>query len=73
MGGCDRGPIIINEIRGGNVNFGGSLVVSPKTAGKSVLGTGSGNTAVFNFSITGADSTNTIDSDVFDQPVDGNT
>lgn len=73
MSGCDRGHIVIDNIGGGIVNFGGSLVVSPKTAGKSVLGAGSDNTGVFNFSITTASATNTIDSDVFDQPVDGNT
>jgi len=73
MSGFDRGHIVIDNIEGGIVNFGGSLVVSPKTAGKSVLGAGSSNTAIFNFSGTAASATNTIDFDVFDQPVDGNT
>lgn len=64
----DRGHIFIDKIEGSPiVNFGGSLVVSPKTIRKTAYGAGSGNTANFNFS-----STNTNIVDLFEQLVDGN-
>lgn len=73
MGRCDRGHIVIDNIAGGIVNFEGSLVISPKAAAKFALGAGSDNTAVFSFTNTAASATNSIDFDVFDQPVGGNT
>jgi spore germination protein PF len=73
MGGFDRGSIEIDEIAGGVVNFDGSLVISPKTASKAAYGAGSNNTAVFNFTLTGTNLTNTNAVDFFDQPVSGNT
>ncbi|HEY2420102.1 MAG TPA: spore germination protein [Neobacillus sp.] len=72
MVGYDRGNIDINEIAGGVVNFDSSLVISPKTASKAVYGAGSNNTAVFNFTLSGKNSTNTGSVDFFDQPVSGN-
>jgi spore germination protein PF len=74
MGGCDRGRIVIDKIEGSSVvNFGGALVVSPKTASKAAYGAGAGNTAVFSFTDIDASSTNTDIVDSVDQPVDGNT
>ena len=70
--GFERGKIDIGEITGGVVNFDGAGVISPKSASKSALGAGAANTAIFNFSPTAASATNTIDFDVFDQPIDGN-
>ncbi|MGG3467826.1 spore germination protein [Neobacillus pocheonensis] len=70
--GFDRDKIDIGEITGGVVNFNGALVISPKSASKSALGAGAGNTAVFSFTSTAASATNTIDFDVIDQPVNGN-
>ncbi len=73
MVGHDRGNIDIDEISGSSiVNFGGALVISPKLASKAVYGAGSNNTAVFTFTLTDINSTNTCDVDVFDQPVSGN-
>ena len=38
------GPIAINSISGGVVNFGDSFYLSPKSSSKSALGSGAGNT-----------------------------
>lgn len=61
------GPIKINEISGGIVNFGDTFFLSPKSESKSVSGSGSGNTGDFHivnnvFSISSG-----IDPDVNDQ------
>jgi hypothetical protein len=70
--GFDRGKIEIEEITGGIVNFDGAVIISPKGASKSALGAGSDNTALFTFTFTGANFTNTFDVDFLDQPVNGN-
>lgn len=60
--GYEGGHLVIDSIGGSSiVNFGGSLVVSPKNVSKSVYGAGSGTTAVFSFTFTKASSTNTDD------------
>lgn len=70
MVGSIGGPLLINTIGGtAIVNFGGALFVSPKNVAKTANGSGGGNTAVLNFSITGPTSTNTILTDFIDQPV----
>lgn len=69
--GYDRGNIDIEEITGGVVNFDGALVISPKATSKTAYGAGSGNTALFTFTLTGTNLTNTYAVDFFDQPVSG--
>ncbi|MEH7106992.1 MULTISPECIES: spore germination protein [Bacillaceae] len=68
----DRGKIDIGEITGGVVNFDGALVISPKGASKAAYGGGSNNTALFSFTFTGTNLTNTIANDFLDQPISGN-
>lgn len=64
------GPLQIKTVAGSaNLNFGGALFITPKNVSKNFLGSGGGHTAVVSFSFTGPSSTNTIDSDVLDQPV----
>ena len=70
--GFDRGNIEIEEITGGVVNFDGAVVISPKGASKSALGAGSSNTALFTFTFTGTNLTNTVAVDFLDQPISGN-
>lgn len=73
MAGYVGGPLIIDTIGGSSsVNFGGAVVVSPKTVTKAAYGAAYGNTAAFNISITGPSSTNTSSVDLSDQPVVGN-
>lgn len=62
-------PVKIDTVSGGVVQFGASLFLSPKSASKTITGSGSENQAVQIISVNGISSTNTLDSDVIDQPV----
>lgn len=65
-----RGPLLIKTVAGSaNINFGGALFVTPKNVSKNFLGSGGGHTSVVSFNIVGPSATNTLDQDVFDQPV----
>ncbi|EME76044.1 spore germination protein [Bacillus sonorensis] len=66
------GPIKINSISGGVVNFGDSFYLSPKSTSKSALGSGAGNTGDFLIVNNGLNATNYIDPDVSDSDVVGN-
>lgn len=61
------GPIAINSISGGVVNFGDSFYLSPKSSSKSALGSGAGNTGDFLLLNNAVNATNYIDPDVNDQ------
>lgn len=65
------GPIAINSISGGVVNFGDSFYLSPKSSSKSALGSGAGNTGDFLLLNNVVNATNYIDPDVSDQNVAG--
>jgi spore germination protein PF len=70
MEGFIGGPIVIDTVGGqANINFGGTLYLSPKNISKTAAGSGGGHTHVLGISVTGPSSTNTIDSDFADQPV----
>lgn len=67
------GPLLINVISGnGAVEFGDTLVVSPKIASKTPAGAGGFNTAYFAVTNSWVNSTNYIDPNTIDQPVVGN-
>ncbi|MGG3467825.1 spore germination protein [Neobacillus pocheonensis] len=67
------GPIQITTISAsGVVEFGDSLVVSPKNASKTPAGAGAFNTAVWVMTNTAINSTTYIDPNVIDQPIVGN-
>lgn len=66
------GPIKINSVAGGVINFGDSFYLSPKSAEKSASGAGANNTGDFLNTNTGFNITNTIDPDVSDQAIGGN-
>jgi spore germination protein PF len=69
MEGFIGGPLIIDTIGGeANVNFGGTLYLSPKNISKTAAGAGGGHTHVIGFSISAPSSTNTIDSNILAQP-----
>lgn len=61
------GPIKINSVSGGVVNFGDSFYLSPKSASKSVSGSGVGNTGDIHIVNNGISVTNSLDPDVNSQ------
>jgi spore germination protein PF len=62
-------PVKIDTVSGGIVQFGNSLFVSPKSASKSSLGSGSSNTGVHITTITGQSTTTSVNADLLDQPI----
>lgn len=66
------GPIKINNVGGGVINFGDSFYLSPKENGKTFSGSGSFNTGDFIRINNGLSSTGVNDPDVSDQPNVGN-
>lgn len=75
--GCDTlpsivGPIKINSVGGGVINFGDSFYLSPKSASKQATGAGANNNGDFSITNTGFNITNTVDPDVSDQAIGGN-
>ncbi|MDN3014699.1 spore germination protein [Paenibacillus sp. BSR1-1] len=59
----------IDTVSGGVVQFGGAVFVSPKNALKSIHGSGASNTGVNILNFNGPSTTNTVDTDVIDQPI----
>lgn len=66
------GPIKINSIGGGVVNFGDSFYLSPKSQSKTASGSGGGSTGDFQIINNGVSATNMVDPDVTDQNMSGN-
>ncbi|MCS0543329.1 spore germination protein [Fredinandcohnia onubensis] len=66
------GPIKINSVGGGVVNFGDSFYVSPKSTGKTYSGSGSLNTGDFICTNNGLNATTTNDEDFADQLIKKN-
>ncbi|WP_117170854.1 spore germination protein [Paraliobacillus sediminis] len=66
------GPIKINEVGGGVINFGDSFYLAPKSASKTAAGSGAFNTGDFINTNTGLNATNALDPDAVDQVVSGN-
>jgi spore germination protein PF len=61
------GPIKVNSVSGGVMQFGDAINVSPKFASKSVSGSGGPNTGDFHIVNNGISITNGVDPDVNDQ------
>ncbi|MDL4842866.1 spore germination protein [Aquibacillus rhizosphaerae] len=66
------GPIKINSVDGGVINFGDSFYLSPKSASKTAAGSGAFNTGDFINTNNGMNATNSFDPDAVDQVVSGN-
>ncbi|WP_181349185.1 spore germination protein [Thalassobacillus sp. CUG 92003] len=66
------GPIRINSVAGGVVNFGDAFYLAPKSTSKTNAGSGSNNTGDFICTNNGFSSTNPFDPDVNDQNVTAN-
>ncbi|UFU00524.1 spore germination protein [Radiobacillus kanasensis] len=66
------GPLKINSVSGGVVNFGDSFYLAPKSTSKTSAGAGGFNTGDFINTNIGWSSTNTNDPDGVDQPLAGN-
>ncbi|MDR7239572.1 spore germination protein [Neobacillus drentensis] len=62
-------PVKIDTVSGGIVQFGNSLFISPKGATKDTQGSGSLNTGITITTITGQNTTTSINADILDQPI----
>ncbi|MDZ5470270.1 spore germination protein [Bacillus sp. 31A1R] len=66
------GPVQIVNVGGGIVQFGDTLVISPKSNSKSTVGSGSLNTGGFIITNSGFSASNHVDTNLIDQPTVGN-
>ena len=66
------GPVQIINVGGGNVQFGDSLIISPKSNSKAASGQGASNTGGFILTNNGLNANNVVDSNLVDQPTIGN-
>ncbi|WP_153124830.1 spore germination protein [Peribacillus tepidiphilus] len=66
------GPIQVVNIGGGTIHFGDTLIISPKSASKTVTGSGSSNTGGFIITNNGLSASNVLDTNLVDQPILGN-
>lgn len=69
---CVVGPVKLNSVSGGNVNFGDAFYIAPKSVDKAISGAGGGGVGDLQFVCVGASLTYGIDPDVVDQPLIGN-
>ncbi|RDU35521.1 spore germination protein [Neobacillus piezotolerans] len=66
------GPVTIQNLTGGTVNFGDVLNISPKSTSKSFDGAGSANIGIFVATGSAVSGTNVLDTKLIDQPMTGN-
>lgn len=66
------GPIQIFINNSGIFQFGDAAVVSPKSSGKTVAGSGAANVGAFVFTANGINGSNVLDANGVDQPISGN-
>lgn len=66
------GPVQIVNVGGGVVQFGDTLFISPKSASKSMTGSGASNTGGFIITNSAFNANNLIDTNAVDQPITGN-
>ncbi|SFA79484.1 MULTISPECIES: spore germination protein [unclassified Bacillus (in: firmicutes)] len=66
------GPVQIVNVGGGTVQFGDTVIISPKSASKANSGSGSGNTGGFIITNNGISASNVLDTNLVDQPITGN-
>lgn len=66
------GPVQIINVGGGIVQFGDTLYISPKSSTKTFAGSGGFNTGGLIVTNNGLSGTNTLDTNLIDQPIAGN-
>ena len=66
------GPIQIYNNDSGILQFGDAAVISPKSSGKTVAGSGSAIVGAFVFTANGINGSNVLDVNGVDQPITGN-
>ncbi|WP_027963892.1 spore germination protein [Halalkalibacillus halophilus] len=66
------GPLKLNSVSGGTVNFGDAFYIAPKSSSKSNTGAGSNNTGQFIQTNSMLSSSNPFDPDFKDQPITAN-
>lgn len=66
------GPVQVINLSEGLMQFGDSLIISPKSATKSLSGSGAGNTGGFIIANNLFSASNGLDANLVDQPITGN-
>ncbi|ETI68675.1 spore germination protein [Neobacillus vireti] len=66
------GPVQIINVGGGIIQFGDTLYISPKSSTKTFAGSGGFNTGGLIITNNGLSGTNTLDTNLIDQPIAGN-
>ncbi|MEH6946168.1 spore germination protein [Bacillus sp. JJ634] len=66
------GPIQISHMGSGTLQFGDSAVISPKSASKTINGSGASNTGAVIATVSAINGTNVLDVNGVDQPIAGN-
>lgn len=66
------GPVQVINVGGGVLQFGDTIVISPKSSTKIIEGSGSSNTGAFIFTGSGINGNNVLDVNGVDQPIVGN-
>ncbi len=63
------GPVQVFNVGGGALQFGDTFIMSPKSASKSIAGSGAGNTGAFILTNNAISINNTLDVNAVDQPI----
>ncbi|WHY87699.1 spore germination protein [Neobacillus novalis] len=66
------GPVQIVNVGGGIIQFGDTVYISPKSSTKTFAGSGGFNTGGLIVTNNGLSGTNTLDTNLIDQPIAGN-
>lgn len=66
------GPVQVFSVSGGEVQFGDTFYISPKSSSKTIAGSGGQNTGPFVITNNFFSASNYIDCNVIDQPITGN-
>lgn len=66
------GPVQIFHVGTGTLQFGDAAVISPKSASKTVSGSGASNTGAFIITANGINGSTVLDVNGVDQPIAGN-
>jgi spore germination protein PF len=66
------GPVQVANISGGVLQFGDALAISPRSATKTLTGSGSSNTGFAIVTASGLNFNNTLDVNGLDQPIADN-
>ena len=63
------GPVQVINVTGGVVQFGDTLIISPKSSAKTTAGQGALNSGGFIITVNGLSASNVLDTNLIDQPI----